>query len=75
MIKCKEDMGELPECGKDICCFVCEKKATCEGVCMTALYLKDVKKCDSSVEEEDASAENTAVQAFENKSTATASAF
>lgn len=33
MIKCKQCLSEPPECGKDICCKVCDERKTCEGSC------------------------------------------
>lgn len=70
MIKCKVAIDDLPKCGKTICCFVCDKKETCEDVCGV---LEDLDKeqstlgnCEDAFEEE----EPTEVVPFENKAAA-----
>jgi hypothetical protein len=49
MMKCQViiDEGNLPECGKDVCCFYCENKDTCKTAC------EDIAEdCSEQVEEE-----------------------
>ena len=46
-MKCKIAMNELPECGKDICCFHCPKLMSCGDACGC-----DHKNCDELVQEE-----------------------
>lgn len=47
MIKCRE-ASESP-CGKDICCFYCEDKATCADVCQSM-----EENCDAAYEDSEA---------------------
>lgn len=48
MIKCKIAMENLPMCGKDICCCMCDEKDTCNNACEDT-----VEECVEAVEELD----------------------
>lgn len=63
MIKCKEAMKELPECGKEICCEYCDEKETCEDAC-SGYYGDENCGCRKEVEEQ------TGIQVFESNAAA-----
>jgi hypothetical protein len=60
-------MENLPECGKEICCYVCGEIATCRNAC-AVLTCSDgnipIDKCVDAVEEQ------TGMQVFENDAAA-----
>ena len=48
MMQCK--LSEDADCGKNICCFHCELKDTCESACSLVDKLKDSSECEDAVE-------------------------
>lgn len=52
MTKCKQAIENPTPCGKDICCFECEEKGTCEDVCPNIHLLTSPNGCDDSFSEE-----------------------
>mgnify|MGYP001634439403 FL=1 len=66
MIKCKQ--SENAECGKNICCFHCEMKETCESACSLIDELKDSSECEDAVEV----TEETSLTAFNSDEKAVA---
>ena len=46
MTKCIDAMENPTPCGKDICCFECDKRETCEDVCS----LKSSEGCSSAIQ-------------------------
>lgn len=67
MVICKEAMENLPKCGKEICCYVCKERETCEDAC-AVLTCSDgnipIDKCVDAVEDQ------TGIQVFESNAAA-----
>ena len=61
MRKCKFAMESTPTCGKTICCFECEDKATCKQVCSLVEVQESPDGCDDLI------VEGTEVVVFESK--------
>ena len=66
MIKCKQSGGA--ECGKDICCFTCEQKDTCDCACSMLDELKGFEECEDAMEV----TEETALELFNHNEKAVA---
>lgn len=52
-MKCKQAMENPTNCGKVICCFECEDKATCEEVCSNVKVLPSASECEDVICEEE----------------------
>lgn len=66
MIKCRLALENLPECGKDICCYVCGEIATCISACghLDELNVPPLGNCEDAVEDQ------TGIQVFESNAAA-----
>ena len=60
-------MKELPECGKDICCYVCGEIATCGDACgqLDVVNVPPLGNCEAAVD-----AEGAGIQVFESNAAA-----